>query len=204
MSTNYPVYQNDLGIPQWIILGAQIDTHASGSVYDWLQARTRNIFKNATGDTSTVLGAVASYVIAPGAGGGNTPVAHTPQSQITIEPYSNSYRLDSATYTDCGTNSSHDLTNAFLHESRHAYQFAQATLSNNDTDGDYLVKSMAVAPLTIVIDSINSRTVCNESTAATEQRSYHGDSVADTYEAPDEVLFALQYDALMFAASHDH
>lgn len=212
-TTNYPVYQNDLGIVQWIVSGAVIDPHASGGVYDWVQARTRDIFGSATGDVATVLSTVSSYNVSYLAGAGgqtnwtvnsvtNTFTA-TPTSSITLNPYLNNYRVDSVDAPLCGINGTRAFTNTVLHEARHAYQSSQAALSNNDLDGDFLVKSIGVAPVSIVIDSTTSRQVCDSTDSTTEQRSFHGDAVLDSYQAPDFAIRAFQYDAVTFAASHD-
>jgi len=207
-TTNYPVYgSTDLAIPQWIISSTPIDPLAVSPVYDWVQARVKDIFSSnsAPGDVNTVLAAVKGYSIAvlPDGTMGQTAAQHAAQSQITLSPYYTVMRTDSANGAVCGNTVSKQFTNALLHEARHAYKNAQATLPGNDKDNDFLVNSIAVAPASIILDTTTPRTVCNEDTGATLSLAYHGDAVADSYGAPDNASYAFEMDAWVFGSSHD-
>jgi hypothetical protein len=202
-TTNYPVYgASNVAIPQWIISTTPIDPRAQGAIYDWVQSRVRDIFASATGNFATVLSAVSTYTIAAGNFGGQTPINRAAQSPIVINPYLTSMRIDGDGGNYCGTTRKNFFTNVVLHEARHAYQGAQSFLSGNDQDGDSLVKTVGVPPTDILVDSTTVRNVCNDTTTGSiESRSYHGDSVVDQWLAPDFVLYALQMDALLFAAN---
>jgi len=205
-TTNYTVYGGtDLSIAQWIISGAQLDSHASGQVYDWFQARSRDIFNSATGDTATVLHAISSYTIAALSSGGQTTLQRTAQTSVIFNPYFVQSRLNSLSDSPCGNPRTKYFTNSHLHEGRHAYQGSQAAISGNDADLDWMVKTVSISPTNILVDSTAARTVCNvEGGYTTETRSYHGDTVFDTFSSPDYVGHATEQDAEVFATNHDH
>ena len=211
-TTNYPMYSGtDLSAQQWIISGQQIDPHASGQVYDWFQARARDIFSSATGDVRTILSAVSSYTIAALNAQGQTNWTNPPtaQSSIVLNPYYSMKRTDTVAPNAtqlCGQTITKSFTDTLFHEARHAYQASQAAIANNDQDGDFLVRSMAVAPTTVVLDTTNPRTVCNDTSGypgTTLSVAYHGDGTADSYGAPDNAGYAFEMDSQMFSSSHE-
>jgi len=178
--------------------------YTSGPVYDWVQARARDIFAAYNnGDVATVLAAVQNYTVAALNVYGQTNGVRGPQSPVILNPFFNDARLDSQAGDECGYSTQNSFKNTLLHEARHAYQFAQAALVGNDLDGDYLVNAISIAPTTIFLDTTVSRAVCNVSNLlnpVSEQRSYHGDSRADSYGAPDYAQAALEQDAVVFAS----
>jgi hypothetical protein len=197
--TNYPIYGPELSIEQWIS-NSQIDPRSSGEVFDWVQARAKDIFAAATGDLLAVLSRASSYSTAPLSGEyGETPVSHSSTSQIMINPYFNEMRVNTSGGTVCNNTRSQIFTNTFIHESRHAYQLYLSTLTNNDKDQDYLVNNVLIAPLDVIVDSTSGRTVCNTNTNTTETRSYKGDSVPDSLDSPDFSSYAFEEDAYTFA-----
>ncbi len=207
-TTNYPVYGgNDLAIPQWIISGTQIDPHASGQVYDWFQARAKDIFSSATGDVATVLAAVSTYTVAALPTGGVTNWQRAAQSPIVLNPYFSVSRTDT-TFPDtifCGNTYTKWFTQTLLHEARHAYQASQAAIPGNDKDGDFLVVSIAIAPTTIFLDTTTPRAVCNVTSGGpgtTLSLAYHGDNVFDQPNQPDYASYAWEMDAYVFESSH--
>lgn len=206
-TTNYPVRGNHLPIPQWIISATPLDSRSSGPVYDWVQARVRDAFNAATGDVQIVLSAISSYTMSAGDYSGKTFLQHGhQQSRITINPYSSAQRTDSAPpgSTLCGQGFTKSFTDTLLHEARHAYQGSQ-TAAGNDGDLDWLVKSIGVAPIGIFIDTTAFRNVCDDSQGfpgIVLSVAYHGDSIPDTYSAPDFVSYATEMDAVVFASNH--
>ena len=216
-TTNYPVYKADnLAIPQWITSGGPgptynntIDPLASGAVYDWVQARTRDIQARfavlppqAPNDVDTVLRAVSLYSTgATRASAGFVPQQHAAQSPITLNPYFIAMRLDSATGAVCGQAPPKSFTGIFLHEARHTYQNAQANIAGNDVDQDFLVNSVSIAPNDILLDTVAIRNVCDLSGGAPGVivgLAYHGDKVPDTLDLPDNARFAVEMDAYAF------
>ena len=92
-----------------------------------------------------------------------------------------------------------------LHEARHAYQAAQASIAGNDPDGDFLVNNIAIAPTAFFLDSTNSRTVCNLSAGrpgSTMSLGYRGSSIFDYFGAPDNAEYAFEKDAVAFSSTH--
>jgi hypothetical protein len=102
----------------------------------------------------------------------------------------------------CGNPRAKYFTNNLIHEGRHAYQASQASISGNDKDHDFLVNSIAIAPLTILLDTTTARTVCNAVPGTTLSLAYHGDSIFDQSGAPDYAYYAIEMDAYTFAGSH--
>ena len=98
-TTNYPIYSGNLSIPQWITSGVRIDPKSTGSVFDWVQARTKDIYTNGSADVKTVIDAISSYTIGPAA---PPSLATTQGSAVTMDPYQPGARADSVTLTNCG------------------------------------------------------------------------------------------------------
>jgi hypothetical protein len=165
---------------------------------------TRDIFNSASGDAGTVLAAISSYdiMVIKGASG-QTHMTRGPRSPVDINPYFNAARMNSSGSGGCGTADSAWTTNTLLHEGRHAYQAAQASVSGNDQDNDWLPKSMIVAPNSIFIDSTATRSVCDGNLHPI-QLAYQGDGTPDTWLAPNNASYAAEMDAWTFAANHDH
>ncbi len=229
---DYPPYQGlSLSIPQWISGGAVDPTHAvlyqaipsapPTPLYDWLQARARDIFTaNAAGtDVGAVLASVVSYttnaaIIAPAAG--FTPLAHAPQTQIQINPYFNVLRINAGDPGDlaCGNLRTDAFNALFLHEARHAYQNTTVALAGNDVDQDFLSRNAAaVAPANIFQDTTTFRSVCNDTTTpySLQNLGYQGDNSFDYLDAPVAPFtfpslgfarYALEMDAYTFAGNH--
>jgi hypothetical protein len=202
-----PIYGGaDLSVPQWVVTGTPIDDHAYDSVPDWVQTKSRDVFANATGDASDVLSTIAYYTIRDlGADVEGQLDSSTPSSQsnILINPFNVEMRLDAELTSACGHLSGNTFTRTVLHEGRHAYQFALASIPGNDNDGDLLVNNVPIAPTNVIVDSTDARDVCNVTAGFTiESRSYHGDSVRDSFSAPDYAQFAIEKDAYDFASNH--
>jgi hypothetical protein len=87
-------------------------------------------------------------------------------------------------------------------EGRHAYQASQAAISGNDKDRDFLVNSIAIAPLTIFLDTTTARAVCNAGPGTKLSLAYHGDTVPGQSGAPDYAYYTIEMDAYTFAGSH--
>jgi hypothetical protein len=218
---NYPVYRGvALEIPQWIVsgTGTEIDPmHAGPGTYDWFQARAKDIFASATAgtDVQIVLSAVSKYNLTDQAGDGYADIQRAPQSPIFINPYRNPVRTNSVTGALCGQPSHKRFTGTLLHEARHAYQSAQASIAGNDQDGDWLVGNpVAVAPPAIFQDTTTARNVCNEYApgSAVFSVAYKGDTIFDAWlpspasgvDRSAYVDYALEMDAEVFAASHSN
>jgi hypothetical protein len=73
-----------------------------------------------------------------------------------------------------------------------------------DLDQDCLVEKIPIAPTTSFVDSTAPRIVCNSSVfpGTTLIVAYHGDTVPDSYLAPDFAQYAKEMDAYVFAGSH--
>ena len=210
-TTNYPVYMANLAIPQWVISPIKIDPKASSIVFDWLQKRVKDIYASASPDLKTVMDSVSSYTVAASAFGGATL-----GSVVTINPFFGGVsdrRLDTVTGGNCGTGTAKTFTRTFLHESRHAYQYKLYTTAGNNSDNDYLPKTVPVGPVDIVIDSTDERTVCNQEAQLTELRRFKGDNVFDAWEAdpnnPTDATIgwssrAWEMDAWVFAWTNAH
>jgi hypothetical protein len=202
-STNYPVYGGpSLPVPQWIISGTRIDSHSSGDVYDWFQARARDIFASATGNVQTVLSAVSYYTVGAIDSEGVTNWQRASQSPIEINPFYIEHRLGSAGSTECGFSYTDGFRDTLLHEARHAYQASQAALPGNDVDGDFLVNAISIAPTDIFLDTTTPRTVCNVDANTTVVLGYHGDGVVDQPGPPDNANYAWEQDARAFSSAN--
>ena len=207
---NYPVYQGDLAIPQWIVPSPALDPKATGSVYAWVQKRVLDIFAQHTSSSdpvNTVLAAISTYTAAdlPNGAAGEVPsLLHAAQSAVTLNPYYTYMRLDSPTAAICGTPApTNSFTNTLVHEARHTYQGALSAMPNNDQDNDFLVNNVpsALAPTTTLLDTTVVRAVCNESANLTQQLGYQGPTIPDTYGSPNFAGYALEMDAFQFATS---
>jgi hypothetical protein len=195
----YSVYGgNSLSIPQWVYLG-QIDPKANGQVYAWVQARTRDIFQNATGDLATVLSKIRSYSISGTiSGGGQTQALHVYQSDITINPYFMQMRVNTDGGVKCGATRSHYFKSVLAHEARHAYQDYLSAQPGNDTDGDFLVNVVLIPPYYTILDTTSSRYGCDPSPPLGRilRETYQGDSVPDAWST---VTLALEEDAYVYS-----
>jgi hypothetical protein len=216
-TTNYPVFGQNLTIPQWIISGpVPIDPLASGQVFDWLQMRARDLVANANAvmpplrnELAIVLSALSSYKIGAIQVAGSTPRGHVEKSQITINPYYVAHRIDGPAPRPCGLPTPKGFQGTFYHEARHAYQFAQAWLPGNDPDGDYLVGTISVPaddsvpPGDYFLDTTNLRFVCNPGSDIIDGGglltlfAFRGPALPDV---GPEVSYALDMDAYSFAA----
>jgi hypothetical protein len=213
-TVEYPVFGgSSLPIPQWVIsnLGPpynnQIDPRSDGPVYDWVQARTRDIFSAAAAiqpplanDVAQVLSAVSTYTISAMAALGKTLPQRAAQSPVVINPYFLDHRLDTIRNLNCQlAGSSKFFTDTFLHEARHAYQFAQAAIPGNDGDSDWLANIISVPPTGIAVDTTDPRTVCDQDQGRLNQHSFLGPLVLDPH---DWVVQAWEMDAHTFASIH--
>jgi hypothetical protein len=207
-TTNYSLYGgSDLALPQWVISNTQIDPRAAdpSTTYDWFQTRARDVFNAATGDVRTVLNAVSTYALVASTTSGVACQTHWvrgPQSPVVCVPYYTQLRLDSATNTICGNARAKFLTGSIYHEGRHAYQASLAALPGNDSDGDFLVNNIPIAPNSVFLDTATVRNVCNAAANLIVAIAYHGDTVFDQPGTPDFASFAWEMDAYQFAANH--
>ena len=215
----------NIQVPQWITSGQIIDPHAMldpttgiPTVYDWVQARTADIFNNVVPDSDlqTVLDEVSGYNIEYISDAyGETMQHHGGPGDVTINPYDIDMRLDRAIApTDCAFTASKLFTETLIHEARHAYQGFVA-ISAYDQDMDYLLNTPLVVEsslsptssgsmIDVLIDSTETRTVCiytgGGSPTGLQGRAYLGDVTADD---PDRVYWAQEYDAETFATRHE-
>ncbi len=217
---NYPVDGGvDLSIPQWIVsdtTNGRIDPHSTGEVYDWFQSRTRDIFAQATGDGAAVLSTIGSYSLngnLPEGIAGEAVLQRAPTSSVQINPFFSGVRRDTPEAgTTCGFPVAHALTNILYHEARHTYQGSLTLLTGgdipngDDADGDFLVNKVPIAPIGIIRDTTAPRDVCNEFADTPNQiilgKTYKGDTMFDTSEAPDFASYAREMDAHTFASNH--
>jgi hypothetical protein len=203
-ATNFPVYSSFLSVPQWFFPASNPDSKANGQVYEWVQRMVLALYSQyPSGDVRTVLNSVSTYSIDESLGAfGEANWGRASQSPIALNPLFLVTRLNGNHPGACGHNSDKKLFNTFLHEARHAYQAAQAALTGNDADFDYLSKNaLPIGPAAIVQDTTAYREVC--SATGHVSRAYKGDSNLDSSGAPDYALDAHQEDALVFAESHD-
>lgn len=221
-TTNYPMrLGSSLEVAQWVDTG-QLHSRSTGTVIDWVEARAKDIFENATGDVATVLSKITTYEIGRGAFGAQVPdfLTPTPTQRMIINPYILAMRIDSGGGSVCGHTRTHYFTNSLIHEARHAYQGYLTTVDltapedkpgvpeepNNDDDRDFLVDQIPFGPPNILLDTNTSRETCDTSVRPPSNvaRSYSGDATPDAYDAdPDFVLHAIEKDAYQFAGSHD-
>jgi hypothetical protein len=193
------------------------DPHASGPVYDWFQARARDVFAAANAvvpplqnDLAVVLSAVSSYTIAAIDKAGSVRANHAATSQLIINPYYNVHRIDSASTHPCDFADLKAFQGTLLHEGRHAHQNAQSLLGN-DADQDYLVDSISVPADGSVpskdyfLDTTAVRTVCDTALwlpgipgTGLKQVVYNGRFIPDDFTS---VSWALEMDAYTFAAN---
>ena len=82
---------------------------------------------------------------------------------LPLGTYSSIMRVDIDGGIICGQTRTKFLTNTVLHEARHAYQNTLAWLQGNDTDVDFLVNNIPIAPNNVMQDTTTIRTVCNPS-----------------------------------------
>ena len=177
------------------------DPKSTGPVFDWVQARTRDIFSSATGGLQTVLSAISSYTVATELN--PRTAGHTIGNLVSINPYySPETRTDLKTFSNCGVSAMKEFSGTFFHEARHAYQYLLLTIAGNNDDGDYLPKTIGVAPTNILIDNGTTRTVCDQDAQTVEPRFYKGDSLFDSYQNPDWASRAIEMDAWAFSAIH--
>ena len=209
ITTNYPMDGGaPLVVPQWIISSTtpRIDPRSSGDVYDWFQARARDVFASATGDLKTVLETISNYTIAASissGGGCQTNWVRAAQSPVVCVPYFMTMRLDSPTTSTCGIPRTKAFTNSLYHEARHAYQASLAAIPGNDGDGDFLpLNDAPIAPKSILRDNAVQRNVCRTSTDSILSWAYHGDAVFDKDGDPDFASYAREMDAYTFAGAH--
>jgi hypothetical protein len=222
-TVNYPLSSGGtLAIPQWITtgLGNTIDpVHSGGFVYNWVQARDLAIFNanppNSGTNLGTVLAAVSNYTVANLNGtDGQTDITRGPQSPIIINVYQPPMRIDGNVGGTCGVGGGPLFTTTLIHEARHAYQAAQASMVGNDQDSDWLVENTgAIPPLNIFQDTETMRFVCNPLAPANPfQQGYRGDTGQNSYDpwlpdnpnAADQGKFAdyaLEMDAIKFASN---
>jgi hypothetical protein len=202
-TTNFPLRNGQtLSIPQWIISGVAIDSHATGSVFDWVQAKTRDIFQAAgsQGDLYTVLSKVDSYSIQIGNFHGQTTLTRALKTPIALNPYYNPMRIKATDGYSCGFLQINEFRETLLHEARHAYQGARA-VDNDVVDRDWLSYPAGVAPAEIALDSATLRKVCdNFGIVPAAQIGFLGPTVFDSYLG--NVEWALQMDAETFAQTH--
>jgi hypothetical protein len=195
-------------------------------LYDWLQSRARDIFNanpSGSGDVATVLASVSKYTtdstLVSGRGG-QAAAIYAAQTQIQINPYYTSLRVNSSdpAVLTCGNSQADQFNVVLLHEARHAYQntivFLPFDGTSNDLDQDRLPLNPAkVAPTEIIQDTTAARPVCNVGTSpfSVQSRSYQGDGSFDYFDAPvlpftypslGFVRYAIEMDAYTFAGTH--
>jgi hypothetical protein len=126
----------------------------------------------------------------------------------TFNPYiTSATRIDGPAGTNfCGVSQGKDLTDTVVHEARHAYRYLQGGTNNpaNDGDQDFLVLVIRIAPIDNFIDSTTSRKVCETTDYTTLMKAYKGDAVKDSFQDPDWVYWAWEYDAELYASLHNH
>jgi len=198
-SANFPMVEGaNLRVDQWVVSSPKLHSLAADGVYDWMQARVRDVFSAASGDLASVLAAVESYSILPGGDFGQTPFTRAPKSPIKLNPYSNLIRLNTVMNGRCGQPGGKALTVTLLHEARHAFQSAMSAVANNDPDQDWLANNITIAPTTVFLDTTSPRNVCLPS-GTTVSKSYLGPMIPDPFE---HAIDALEMDAYVFVPNH--
>lgn len=208
-SSNFGVFEgHSLLVPQWIRSGRKIDPRSDPNVYDWLQYRMKDIFAKYANDpdVNMLLNAIrsfdASYLE------GADAITHwdrSATSPITINPFRGTIRIDGASGGGCTLAPTlKTLTRTVLHEGRHAYQASLTVPAGNDIDFDFLPRSGAVgiAPYNTIVDTNDTRTVCNQHTDELHQKFYRGDATYDSDGPPDFASYAREYDAWVFSSTH--
>ena len=213
---NYPLIGGSpLEIEQWVRKAVLDPLRATGSAIDWAEARTRDIFDQATGDVAQVLVPIVSYSFGSLDGedaGGKAIAQPDGTTVIEIDPFIHGRRIDGPGSNYCGHTSTKNFTEVVLHEARHGYQWSLSLLNigrddlpnrvDNDDDQDFLVDLVPVPPPSIIVDSSIPRTVCNDDAGiAVPDWTYQGDAAADSWGMPGYVLWARQQDAVQFATT---
>ena len=80
-------------------------------------------------------------------------------------------------------------------KARHAYQYVQSQVAENDPDGDSLVNDRPIAPTMIAVDTTTPRDVCDAAAGTNGEplnKGYKGPTTPDSYGAPDHVEFMIE------------
>ena len=218
-TTNYPVYQGrNLPVPQWIST-VQFDPRAAPGTFSWLQARLNDDYNFAQiidPNLAAVLSTVSGYSVDGTLSGGGQAIFKrgAAQLQISINPYFNQDRLDSAAGGKCGVPAyARALTESFYHEARHAYQNSLTNTTNypnNDEDKDNLLNAIPIGPTDFLLDTSTRTTqVCNELTDDIETITFKGPSNKDAWGSLTKngtgvkgVSWAIEMDAWAFSVQH--
>jgi hypothetical protein len=206
VSTSHAVFgEEPLLIPQWVDERV-LHNQSRGPVYDWAEARARDIYATAGGAVLDALSAVDGYSQIASGNAGNTPRVHSAPTTIEINPHFLQSRLNSPSSAVCGQTKAQFFANVLVHEARHAYQNLMTIVDlqspddlpnapNNDDDQDYLVDVMLQPPVDIMVDTAELRTVCSDHNDNLFEARYLGDGASDD---PNQVTFASEMDAHVF------
>jgi len=220
LTTPFPLYA-PFEIAQWVNNG-KLHDKSDGDVFDWVEERAKYIYGKADAqpapkEVKTVLDAIASYTVGAGPWAAVTTTART----MTINPYFETMRVDSASVSVCGQARAYAFTNTLAHEARHAYQTLLQTTAvagvtddiagqpDNDDDSDRLLERIPIAPTNVAVDSGALRDVCNVNANTVQRRRYRGDATADPWEVDpgaDQwgcVSWAREMDAYTFAGNRE-
>ncbi len=172
----------------------------------------------AGGDLAEVMSHIAGIEVKnlPSGAAGRTVLDHRGSTVVEIDPFFTNARLNAVRGLNiCGATIGKHLTNAIIHEGRHAYQNFITTQDlgapneepgapDNDDDLDFLVDIVPIPAsgsiVGITLDTSTSRTVCDPVTNVLSARSYSGDQVHDSVS---EARLAIELDAYVFGDAHD-
>jgi len=218
--TNYPLLGGQpLSVEQWVDL-RQVHSRSSGDVYDWLEARMKDIFETVgdVGDAAAALATVTHYELEESPAGVDAAAfvhqEHVMEGPMFIVPFAGDDLRVPGTVgpQPCVTQEFDWLTTIVLHEARHGFVNFLTTIDfdapdeipgspNNDDDQDFLVDIMpdATGPSSPVIDSTEERLVCHQVANRTFNFPYRGDAISDEIFSNE---LALEMDAILFAVRH--
>lgn len=200
-----------LEIEQWVD-DRSIHDRAIGPVYDWVEARARDIFAGASGPVLDAVASVSGYTMVLSGPPGSVDPQHQAPTLMRVNPHFLEMRLDTAIAPICQQTKSRMFTNVIVHESRHAYQNLMTIVDltspdeipdspNNDDDQDFLIDQVPNPPVDILVDSTDFRLVCRDMDDALFNVRYLGDA---NFDPGAQVIFALEMDAHTFDALFVH
>lgn len=205
-TTTYPVWEV-LPILQWTNDLGQVHSKSSGVVCDWLESIIKDMWTT-SGDLGTVLGKVDKYTEGYVSGAyGETALNHVSPSNIKINPYFTTARLNSSRSVSCSQpNCPKSVNYTVIHEARHCYQDYLSSVDlgqpddiagkpNNDDDQDWLMDTVPIAPSSYILDTATSRATCSGN------KSFSGDATLDSWQG--NVVEAIEKDAFEYATAND-
>ncbi len=216
-SSNYPIFGSSLEVSQWVDLH-QVDPRSTGPVFDWLEARMRDIFDEmgGNGQVGEALATVTSYEISPLPGRAVGSVAFN-RSSSHVMKIDTSKRFEIRVPGEvfgsaCFGAQREALTLVVIHEARHGYQDFLSTIDlespdefpgrpNNDDDQDWLFDAVpsGACPCTILLDTEDIRQGCDQTNNIPIGVMFMGDGEPDAGREPG---YAWEMDAIQFSINN--